>query len=934
MASVGSLSTSTSTSIRGYGGLASGLDRDELIEGMTIGTTTKINKQEQKKQQIEWMQEAVRTISDKMIGFHSKYTETLTSPTNLFSGALWGRNKITTSGKNSSKVSISGTANSADAITVMGVKQKAENAKWASTGSVSDGKLQTGEIDVEGVAFKEAFLEGKTLDFRYGGDGSAQSFSITLKAVDEKDNYDLTTADGVKNAINSLLAKETAGDTKASEIVEATIVDGKLVLTNKTGNQLKLSGGTALDTLGLKKDTDMTGSKAVTGEHGLTADKLYRDVDFAKHVGGKSLTFSYNGTTKSVKIPGENELRNAAETDNSRTAYQKSYEETYKANLLETYATEYQQRLDSGMLEEEAYTEIKTTVADAAAKSTADAAATAEAEKAGKNQAMIDAIADSLEKQLQTAFGKGRIEVSGEGGKLSFTTMIPGQGVDKSSILTLTGGDSALVGKDGALNVRTGESTRLDLNAKIGQSGIDFEGGDSTGTFKINGETFTINSNTTLKSLMDDINKRTDITVSYQEAADKFTLTSKDNGASGSITFDFTKEDGTVDADSQALAEKIFGIDFTTHTIKVGDENVEVFKTSDTYSKDGKDYTVYEDASGNKYNVYEENNKKIAEYKDEDGNTTTSTMTEKTEYSVQGKDAIVSVRYAGSDDIVELHRDSNTFTVDGLTIGVKGTFGEYNTNGKLVVDEDEAVEISADVDVDKLMDTIKSFVTEYNEIVDMVNTELTTKHEKDYTPLSSEQKSELSDDEIEKWEAKAKSGLLYGDSDLRSLSMDLRTVATSYVWQLEQVGINVSSSYSDNGKLSIDETKLRSALETDPEKVQNLFTATAGEDADGKPIYNGVATNLKSVMDKYVKTLGSQETKGILIRKAGSKSSALSMTNNTYYDQLQSIEKLIDSLNDRLKTERDRYVKQFTSLETLISQMNSQSSYLSSMSGY
>lgn len=924
MASVGSLSTSTSTSIRGYGGLASGLDRDELIEGMTIGTRTKINKQEQKKQQIEWMQEAVRTISDKMIGFHSKYTETLTSPTNLFSGALWGRNKITTLGKNSSKVSISGTANSADAITVMGVKQKAENAKWASTGSVSDGKLQTEEIDVEGVAFKEAFLEGKTLDFRYGGDGSAQSFSITLKAVDGKDNYDLTTADGVKNAINSLLAKETAGDTKASEIVEATIVDEKIVLTNKTGNQLTLTGGTALDTLGLKKDTS---TKVVTGEHGLTADKLYRNVDFAKHVGGKSLTFSYNGTTKSVKIPGENELRNAAWDVNAYSAYKDKLSETTKR----TYQNKYDEIIASGGKEIDAH---KAAYEEVKADHSLAPSDTAEAEKAGKNQAMIDAIADSLEKQLQTAFGKGRIEVSGEGGKLSFTTMIPGKGVDKSSILTLTGGDSALVGKDGALNVRTGESTRLDLNAKIGQSGIDFEGGDSIGTFKINGETFTINSNTTLKSLMDDINKRTDITVSYQEAADKFTLTSKDNGASGSITFDFTKEDGTVDADSQALAEKIFGIDFTTHTIKVGGENVEVFKTSDTYSKDGKDYTVYEDASGNKYNVYEENNKKIAEYKDEDGNTTTSTMTEKTEYSVQGKDAIVSVRYAGSDDIVELHRDSNTFTVDGLTIGVKGTFGEYNTNGKLVVDEDEAVEISADVDVDKLMDTIKSFVTEYNEIVDMVNTELTTKHEKDYTPLSSEQKSELSDDEIEKWEAKAKSGLLYGDSDLRSLSMDLRTVATSYVWQLEQVGINVSSSYSDNGKLSIDETKLRSALETDPEKVQNLFTATAGEDADGKPIYNGVATNLKSVMDKYVKTLGSQETKGILIRKAGSKSSALSMTNNTYYDQLQSIEKLIDSLNDRLKTERDRYVKQFTSLETLISQMNSQSSYLSSMSGY
>ena len=901
MSSVGSLSTATSTSIRGYGGLASGLDRDQLIEGMTIGTTTKINKQEQKKQQIEWMQEAVRTISDKMIGFHSKYTETLTSPTNLFSGALWGRNKITTSGKNSSKVSISGTANSADAITVMGVKQKAENAKWASTGSVSDGKLQTGEIDIEGVAFQEVFLEGKTLDFRYGGESSAQSFSITLKAGDK---YDLTTAEGVKDAINGLLAEETAADgTKYSEVVEAEIVDGKLNLVNKTGNQLTLVGGTALDKLGFKKDTDMTSEKA-EGERELTPANLYRDVDFAKHVGGKSLTFSYNGTTKSVKIPGENELRNAAWDVNAYSAYKDKLSGPAQA----IYQAKYDEIIASGGKEIDAHKEAYEAVKSDTAILSSDTEA---AEKAGKNQAMIDAIADSLEKQLQTAFGKGRIEVSGEGGKLSFTTMIPGQGVDKSSILTLTGGDSSLVGKDGALNVRTGESTRLDLNAKIGQSGIDFEGGASTGTFKINGETFTINSNTTLKSLMDDINKRTDITVSYQEAADKFTLTSKDNGASGSITFDFTKEDGTVDAESRALAEKIFGIDFTEHkaTNDAGEE-VDVFKTKD---KDGN--TVYEDAEGNQY----------TQDLVQDGDTS---------YSVQGKDAIVSVRYAGSDDIVELHRDSNTFTVDGLTIGVKGTFGEYNTNGKLVVDEDEAVEISADVDVDKLMDTIKSFVADYNEIVDMVNTELTTKHEKDYTPLSSEQKSELSDDEIEKWEAKAKSGLLYGDSDLRSLSMDLRTVATSYVWQLEQVGINVSSSYTDNGKLSIDETKLRSALEADPEKVQNLFTATAGEDADGNPVYNGVATNLKSVMDKYVKTLGSQETKGILIRKAGSKSSALSMTNNTYYDQLQSIEKLIDSLNDRLKTERDRYVKQFTSLETLISQMNSQSSYLSSMSGY
>ena len=146
--------------------------------------------------------------------------------------------------------------------------------------------------------------------------------------------------------------------------------------------------------------------------------------------------------------------------------------------------------------------------------------------------------------------------------------------------------------------------------------------------------------------------------------------------------------------------------------------------------------------------------------------------------------------------------------------------------------------------------------------------------------------------------------------------------------------INLSSSYSDNGKLNIDESKLRAALETDPESVQKLFTSTAGTDAEGNETFNGLATNLKNVMNKYVKTIGSMETKGILIRKAGSKSAAQSLTQNTYYDQLTAIDKMIDKLKARLKTEQDRYISQFSTLETMIANMNSQSSYLSSMGGY
>lgn len=204
MSSVGSLSTSTSTSIRGYGGLASGLDRDELIKGMTLGTTTKINKQEQKKQQAQWRQEAIQTISSAMIGFHSKYTETLTSPTNLFSSLLWGRNKITTSGINSKYVSVTGTASGADAITIMGIKQKAENAKWSSSNKISDGTLSSDIIDINTTdpeAYKVENLVGKTIDIKYGG----TTYSIYLS---ESDNYDYSNAEGIKNAINDLLSKQ------------------------------------------------------------------------------------------------------------------------------------------------------------------------------------------------------------------------------------------------------------------------------------------------------------------------------------------------------------------------------------------------------------------------------------------------------------------------------------------------------------------------------------------------------------------------------------------------------------------------------------------------------------------------------------------------------------------------------------------------------
>lgn len=811
---IGSLSSSTANSIRGYGGLASGMDRDSLIEGMTYGTTSKITQQQQKKQQLEWKQAAVRSITDLMVSFANKYTSSWSSKTHLLSSTFWGRSNIKTTGANSKFVSVSGTATAANSISIMGVKQLAQKAKYSSQSEVSTKALQTGEISTADTTVEN--LVGKKISIEYG----SKTYSVYLSAT-AKDGTELhyNTAQDVADSINKLLAEEDIGNNKTlADIIKvqkndrANGTDTDEIITfsksNDDTNKCQITGGDALNYLGFaepKKDdeaiTIKTEADGGTSSTGKVSD-LLRDVSFAEKIAGKELTFNYNGKTATIKIPSEEELTKAG------------------------------------------------------ADGTVDVLANLQA---------------SLQTEMNKAFGKDRVKVELTGdnnNKLSFETMNPTGGKDNTSTLTLVSGDTALVGKNGALNVAFGESNRLNLNAKLEESGLKLPAGtlSAQGTkIKINGVDIEVTNKDTVYTLMEKINDSdAGVTVSYQEAADKFVFTSKEDGASGTI--DFTGND-QAGAD---LLNAIFGAGTSDQT-------------------------------------------------------------------VMGQDAIVAVKYAGTDETVELTRGSNSFTIDGLTISVKGEFGYLkDADGKTLDELDpssEEVGIEASVNSDSIVDAVKTMIEEYNAIIELVNKELSTKPDRSYTPLTSEQKKELSEDEIKLYEEKAKSGLLFGDSDLRTLSSDLRfIIGGGNAQALENIGISTSSTYSDNGKLTFDESKFRAALESDPESVEKLFTDKGTVDERGNTTY-GLATNLEKVMDKYVKTLGSWETKGILIRKAGSESSPLSITENFMYKEIAEIDKMITKLQARLESERDRYIKQFTSLESLISQMNSQSSYLSQFGG-
>lgn len=790
MANIGGLSGSTSSSlnsIRGYGGLASGLDRDTLIEDMTYGTTSKIDKQKIKKTQLQWQQNAIRNITDKMIAFADKYTATFTSSTNLFSSSFWGRANITALGANSKYISVSGTANSSASVSIAGIKQLAEKAKWSSKDAVSDKTLSTGEIDPNAVQ-KLDTLQGKTLTFEYGN----KNYTITLSGKDENgDPYKFDTVENVKNSINSILKTAAKDGGMPEDAVVADVQDGKLVLkTNQTsGNNIKLKGGTALEILGFKDagqtftEQDIT-QQGISSKNPLTEKELIKEVSFIDKIAGKEITFNYNGVSKTFTLPDKEEL--------------------------------------------------------------------------SKSTNVMDTLKDSLQKQFNDAFGTGRVSVDLKetNGKyeLQFKTKNPAGGDDTSSTLKVVNGSSELIGDGGALNIKAGESNRLNLNAKLSEAG--FTNGNKLTSFpqtvKINGKGIEITADDTVYTLMEKINSETDVTVSYQEAADKFTITAKADGASGQIKLE----------DSSGILETIFGSGIPT-----------------------------------------------------------------TDGVCVGKDAIIGVKYGDSDEVVEIIRGSNSFELDGMTIGLNGTFG-YDGAGQAIKGTEE-ITFDAKVDTDKIVEAVKTMVDEYNEIIELVNKELGTRPDREYQPLTSAQKKELSEEEIKLYEEKAKEGILFGDSDLRALSSELRfAINPSDLAEMEKIGLTVSSTYSDNGKLSFDEKKFKAALEADPEKVQELFTKSKSDgNANGT---DGIATNLKNIMSKYANNVG---TMGILIDKAGSVKAPRSITDNTLYKQMEQIDKKIADLETRLKMEQDRYIKQFTSLETVISQMNSQSSWLSQFSG-
>lgn len=288
-----------------------------------------------------------------------------------------------------------------------------------------------------------------------------------------------------------------------------------------------------------------------------------------------------------------------------------------------------------------------------------------------------------------------------------------------------------------------------------------------------------------------------------------------------------------------------------------------------------------------------------------------------------GLDAIFSMKVNGQ-PLDDISRSSNTFDVDGMSVSLKGTF---------TATEADAVSFTSSSDADKIIDTIKSMVEDYNAMVTEIKNAYSTMPQQKsngnyYEPLTEEDKADMSESSIKAYEEKAKQGLLFADRDLSALYSQLTSaISMSGKDGADLKAIGITSNYS-NGltTLSLNEEKLRAALETDPDKVRDVFSKSMASGSSS----NGLMQALKSPLDMYSKTQG---TKGILVQKAGSTLAPSTLYKNTLQNKLDDIDTQIEKWQDKMADQVDRYTSKFTALEKLISQMNSQSSALASFLG-
>ncbi len=365
------------------------------------------------------------------------------------------------------------------------------------------------------------------------------------------------------------------------------------------------------------------------------------------------------------------------------------------------------------------------------------------------------------------------------------------------------------------------------------------------------------------------------------------------------------------------------------------------FKTEEEFNKKletlNEQKTKYE-ADEAKYNALLESNDDLIASMNEENQKIHDTIESQVNTEIETAKAIVSdsalssyqaddaVRITGKDAVIKLNgatftSNTNSFSINGLNINVTGV--TTGSDGK-----DTPVTLTTTTDTQGIYDKIKSLISGYNEMIGYIDGLYNAESASGYEPLTDEEKEALTESQVEDWEEKIKNSLLRKNSTLGAISSSLVTAimgtsvtVNGQTYSLSSFGISSSgyfvSDKSDRNKLHIagdadDPTtsgnadKLMAAINSDPDAVVEFFTKLS------QNMYDTLSNKMSST----------------------SLSSAFTIYNDKEMSsQYSDYSKKLSDWEDKLNDIEEQYYKKFAAMETALSKMQSQMSYLSSMMG-
>ena len=392
-----------------------------------------------------------------------------------------------------------------------------------------------------------------------------------------------------------------------------------------------------------------------------------------------------------------------------------------------------------------------------------------------------------------------------------------------------------------------------------------------------------------------------------------------------SVTESIAKNETTIAENEAAIADYYTkaGVTDVTDTTQVDADGAIVLTFADAKAAGSSIVSDYETAATAEFAYAQEMTEaydKVQSY-----GQTGSTVTE-AEYNAAleklgistSKDSSSAVRIVGSDSEIELNgaiftNTTNNFSINGLTIQATAVTG------------DQTVTITTETDVDEIYDTIKDFFSEYNELIKSLDTAYNAESSSGYEPLTDDEKSEMTDDEIEKWETKIKDSLLRRDGTLNGIITSLKSDMLSTFtingkkYSLSSFGIGTGSYFStatnekgvyhidgdeDDSTTSGEADQLRAAIASDPDAVISYFTQLSGK------LYD-------TLTKKMART---------------TMSSAYTVYNDKEMaTQYSTYKTKISAQEEKISTWEEYYYKKFSRMESALASLNSQSS---SMSGF